>query len=50
MTTIVLAIVAGWLLAFQCGRWVEATRWRSKALSVTRMQSGGKLYRVTEEP
>lgn len=37
-------------LGYFLGEWREAARWRAKSRSVTRMCSGGKLYRVTEEP
>lgn len=43
-----------WAVGFWCGwfpaAWLEAMRWRRKASGFTRMESGGKLFRVTEEP
>lgn len=38
------------VIGCRVGGWAEARLWRGKAQCVTRKESGGKLYRVTEEP
>jgi hypothetical protein len=40
------------LLGFTCGGklgvWLTERRWRSNAKAIQRIESGGKLYKVTE--
>lgn len=47
---IALGGTAGFLAGQYVGGWLEARMWRIYAKGITRKESGGKLYRVTEEP